>query len=741
MANKQVRPVSVDPFAPKAAPIEGLAAVPRSGGEADESILTDARRVAEAFNSFADEAAAVEGKRAGAAAGNDPSFRPSGSATIRGRAHDQAAIETYGQNLDAKLRTSLQETYEANKDNPAALKGALEALHTRMRGEDLFPEIEGRFNQQFTQLSIAYRNKAQSNFESQQQDAGKASLFANLTAIDTQTRRALTTLDPDDPAVEDLVRNGVDRQTALWKKAAGADAVTQASAELKIQGMRNEAWGAHVMARAGKLTTPEDVAAFAKKFETDFAAGKYEGKLDGGGFEVVRANLIKQQKQVMTAGDQAMKTLQASFDDWIKRDTGGFGPPEAEWNTLVAASKAIPDGDRVFAIADGKRKLAAVLRASSVDAGDAIVQRLREELRAGGGADSTKAALVKFGDDFVKEERKAFTSDQLGAAQRKGLIANVTPISFEDFAKDPAGTADALAAQIRDRVAQARAVGGTLARAPQFIRPEEKARLTEIVAEGGDKALTLAAAIVRGSGTDAPAVLKSISDDAPLLAQAGNIMVNGGSLQAARDAFEANRLKAIKGSRVPEPDSATFGKTLRDDLGQAFVLQGEDQGRVRAAATAIAEARLARGGIDPKSSQAGDIYKRAVQEAAGAVFVEGVQFGGVGSYKPGWWSSYKVALPPAVRADSFREVMRNIRDEDLPALGVPATFKSRDLHDAVPVAVRGPNGIGYRFAQGDPNSSDPRYLPDTSGKPFVLDFEAIAPKLRGRIPGAFIGGR
>jgi hypothetical protein len=113
----------------------------------------------------------------------------------------------------------------------------------------------------------------------------------------------------------------------------------------------------------------------------------------------------------------------------------------------------------------------------------------------------------------------------------------------------------------------------------------------------------------------------------------------------------------------------------------------------------------------------------------------------VASYKPGFWSSTKVPVPANVRADSFRDVIRSITDEDLKSLPVPpqsvdgGSYRARDIAGATPVWVRG----GYRFAMGDPLSSDPKFIRGADGNPFVLPFDKIS-QLGIRVPGAIRGG-
>ena len=340
----------------------------------------------------------------------------------------------------------------------------------------------------------------------------------------------------------------------------------------------------------------------------------------------------------------------------------------------------------------------------------------------------------------MADQRTELGRDPLGLAARKRIVPGIAPLDLALPAQGAAG-ADALAAQMRERTAQARAVGAEFGQQPVFLTPEEKARLGELAQAGGDPALTFAAAVVRGAGADAPAILAEIGGHAPVLAQAGNLLASGGDPQAARDALEAARLASeVKGATLPYVKPSRAAELARNGLGTAYVAHGEDQVRVVETAKAIAQTRVRRAGVAPDSSEAETIYGRALQEAAGGVFVDGEQFGGVSGYRQGFfqWNTPKVVVPAGVRADRFPDVIRAVTDADLAGLAETADgrpYRARDLHQATPVAVGG----GYAFAMGDPAGEDPRYIRGADGNPFVLDWRKFEPILRERAPGAFLG--
>lgn len=747
MPNKFGRSVPVNEFSPKGILPEGLPDVARPSGSHFEEAAAAADKVASAIGKIADQAAAVEGKRAGAAAGNEPAYRPTGGASIRARAFDESATKTYLHNLDARMMTDMQATYEKHQDDPAALGTALDDLHKRMAARDVFPEVQGSFNESFTKLANAYRRTAATRAESKARDQLLADSIASLSDINTTVKRQVAGLDPNAPETEIAIENGVKRTTSIYDDLAARGAITQVAAEKSRAATRNDAYGELVIRRAGALKTPDEIATFRKDFERDFAAGKYGKKLDGDGFDRVSAELVKLENGAATAARANQGALRRGFDSFVEREAAGLKPSADEWTALVVQASGVPDGDRMIALAAGKRQLASRLSASSVVEGDAMLQRLREEARTKGGSPD-HAELIKFGQKYLEEERKGLTTDQLGFAQKKGLIATVTPVDFEGFAtaEGPAAV-DAFAGQISGRVAQAQAVGTTLSRDAQYFRPEEKARLKEIVDHGGDRALALATAIVKGGGEAAPAMLHQIAPDAPKLAQIGAVLLDGGSLAAMRDALTPSHLEKTKGVKFKALDSRVEQPTASGTLGQSYLWAPGNGTRVRAVAEQIAQVRMMRENITSSDnpSRAKEIYERALKEATGAVFVGDTQYGGVTSYSTGWFgTSGKVIAPPGLRADRFGDAIGAITTDDLKALPRPPArpdgkeYSARDLQDALPVRA----GNGYAFARKNyVAGGDNQFILDKSGKPFVLDWADVEPKLRQRRPDLFLGGR
>lgn len=733
---------AVDPYKPHGILPDGLLPVARPDGSEDLQIANAANKVANTFGTIADEAAAHEGKAGGVVAGAEKDFRPTGSGTIRGKAYDDAAIKTYKDNLDASIRTDIQKVYEANKNDPAALTKGFDTLGEEYRAQHVFPEIAGEFNASFARLRMPYQNKALADVEERQKDERKGALIENITASQTFAARAAAA-DPTNPNTAIVVGGEATRMDKMIDEAVVNQTISaEQAAKLKITN-RNSITTRAASAQAESLKTPEEVAQYRVNARKLFSEGKFKG-LSADGFDELDGKLEQIQKAKKTEANAGETLLQKNVTDYVQRAADGFPLAADEWTRYASSAGAsTPKGQAILQEGEAKLQVATLLKGRSVEDGERLVSRMRAELGKDGATSERQADVLRFAEKYVQDQRKALNTDQLGLAERKGLVPAVAPIDFQGFGQsDDPNAAGVLAVQFRNRTSQARSVATEFQRAPQFLRPEEKDRLKEIVDRGGPKALALAGAIVKGADGDAPMILKEISDDAPLLAQAGNIIARGGSLSAARDAFQAGKIKAETGKELPGVSANVSSKAQRDEMGTAFSFQGADGGRIRATADAIARVRLDRGGVDPKSSDAEKIYKRALQEASGAVFVDNVQYGGVADYKPGYWNAYKVPVPDGIRADAFRDVVRSIRDTDLRELPVPPQsadgkpYSARDLSGAVPVAVKG----GYRFAMGDPTSNDPKFVRGADGSPFVYPFDNIQ-QLVTRVPGAFLGGR
>lgn len=755
MANRRGQNISVGgAFSPQPMLNSGVAPVAYADGS-NLRVEADAySRLANQLSNTADEFAIEEGRQAGVSAGNERDFRPTGGITLRARAFDRAAIDSYQDNLQADLRMDMASVYEqfvtlpASEQQPTRLAGMFAEVRQGYEANRVFDEIRGGFNNQWAVWETSYRKAAVDGWEARQRDQAQAATMSMLSASQTAVSRAIV-IGAENPETAALIENErISRQAAINAAVSRGDLSAVQGQQIlesaaKQDGLRLE------QARIGNLDTFEAIDAY----ETDFKARADAGRLDVLGDDgiLAAAGAIDARRNALrTEGVRLGTRAKSQLDDIVKRAEDGFDIPAEELAAARTAALQTPDGESVVRLAESKLMIAAGMRGRGPEEIERVATVMREQANVEG-ANPNAADLVRFTEGLAKSKRTALATDLVGQAERDRLVAP-TPLDIGS---------DAFAGQLGERLAAAKAAASTYGRPLQVLRPDERERLVALTQAGGDPALFVAEQIVAAAGPDAPTILKEVGGDAPALTMAGAILVNGGSRQAARDLFQAQAIKAIPGAKLmtlPPLDEAAI---INETVGTAFLEHIEDGQRVRASTREIAAVRIEQGRLDPVSSEAKAVFERALQEASGARFVDDRQYGGVGTVRPAGipiWGFREdlrqVVVPPGVDASRFGDLIQSITDEDLVGLpgipldeiavipGAPGTadgrpFRARDLHRATPVATKG----GYRFIVGDPGESPPRYVTTQDGQPFRLDWQAIEPKLRTRHPDAFLGGR
>jgi hypothetical protein len=356
-------------------------------------------------------------------------------------------------------------------------------------------------------------------------------------------------------------------------------------------------------------------------------------------------------------------------------------------------------------------------------------------LRAQGGMPKGDAELIKDARAALEARRTIVNTDPLLAAEREGRISQIAAIDFGRSAQELGGMVSA-------RVAQAEAVSEAYRRPPQYIRTDEKQAAKAILAKGGDKALELISGVVQGAGARAPAVLKEIADDAPAMAHAGQVLFQTGDRAFARQVAEAQQARTVPGAKPPTPAPEDVNTAMRETIGHALTgMSPDERERTRAAATLWAEAEFARRNMDPKASGAAEVIKEAVQRARGRTGSANDAFGGLTEIRAGGWGSTKVQVqaPSDVRPGMFQQVLGAITDDDIKGMSNPPVDAGGNPMPAKQVRrylpFLGPDG--YRFGAIDPITGIITPLKAKDGRPFTLDFDAMRPQLRERVPGAF----
>ncbi|OCC01844.1 hypothetical protein BA190_26900 [Labrys sp. WJW] len=392
MANRFTSPVRVSEFDPKAQPVGPLASVPRQteGSQTTSTVAGISAKLADKFSRLADQAAQVEGQRAGLAAGADPNFRPSGSMSIRGRAFDDAAVNVYSSNLTAKLGSDMADAFEANRDNPAGFAAAAEKIRQTYQKDHVFPEVAADFNHRWSGLQLAYRTKVGDNFKEKTNNEATANLVSDLDR--SQTSRAQIIAAGGANAAEQTDLSIAD-DTARINDMVKRYGMNPVVAQKLLIGIRHDNASALMVANASKLKTPEEVDAFSEKLKSDFGAGKIKD-LDGDAYDKLQGQLGRLATSMRTGQHTKANDLEKKFDDVLDRAGKGQAPTQAEMTGLALEAGTLGDAGMAM-LAKAQRRLLgsqAIALAPTVGAAQSWLRDREAGQRAGVGGIIREAA-------------------------------------------------------------------------------------------------------------------------------------------------------------------------------------------------------------------------------------------------------------------------------------------------------------------------------------------------------------
>jgi hypothetical protein len=668
-------------------------------------------------------------------------FRPSGRDSIYGRAYDEAGAKTYLQMVDNEMRSTTEQVFQKYKDDPVKLHQALGDLKGQLAKDHIFPQIQADFEVGYDRLANAYMGQARENLSRKAEAQDRADFIERTSQLETDQQKRLVSFDPasgeaanavaaDQAAIDDHYDDAVRRGILDPDDAAKAKIVSRRNAALGYYGKQAEGLDA------------DHVAAMRKEMTADFADGGIAG-LDGDGWSTLSTHLDKLERVKRSQTAREEKDFQKRGDAMALRLQQGLEIDPAELSKLMLDTSTTPGGKAIMQETFAKISAARSINDMTLPQASAHVAGLRKQY--GQDATASQARTLGFAEKMLAEKRKAITTDSVSYAEKQGIVP-ATPDLTE------AASPDDMSAIVQQRAQSAEDAAKELGVAPRYLKAGEALAVSKAIKANPGQGAAMAGALVAGAGDAAPQVLSEFGKDAPMIAEAGAIIAAGGSQRAAEDVIAGYGKdaggKTMKGLK---PDAAQ--QSFNGVVGTALAAQPEDALQIGRAAGAIARKRIAEDGLDPASDEALAVHDQAVQEAAGAVYDRGVQYGGFADTGGGWFTKpAKVWVPNEIRADRFDDVIAAVTDDDLAALkvqpkagighvasgrligggrvrqGAAATLKS-----ARPVAVNG----GFAFALGDPGGDDPQWIMGSDGKPFVLDVVALRDRLAPRVPGAF----
>lgn len=663
--------------------------------------------------------------------GSGGGFRPMAGNSIRAQAYNAAGTRTYLEMLDATMRQDIATVYDRFGEDPAELDRALDALHTVHQSEHVFPEIAGGYEVAFRRVAEPYRGQAARNLERRQEVENRAAFIARTEDMETSKARAIAEFDPDSEDAAGAIHAAQQAVDAHYDSAVARGIMDADDAEVAKVKSRQDAAARFYTKQAAALTSAEDVAALRETMRADFVAGKLDG-VDAGAWDAISSGLDRIERAKTAEARIARRALTRRGDQLADAVLAGADPMSADVSRFLLDAKTAPGGSEIAERTTARIEAAQALRSKTLPEAERYVRGLERDPAA------RESGLAGFARTAFDRTEKAVRNDPVGAAETIGLI-EPQPDLFGDGA-DLA----TVAGRVTARIDVAEAVAEHYGVAPRYLRAGEAKALRALGDSDPAAAAEIAGGLVSGAGPAAGKVLAELGTDAPSLLQAGMILAGGGSAAAARDVI-AGYGKGPDGNRLPTVKKEIRDAATADVYGDAYAGAPRDGAAIAAAAEAIAKARAVEAGIDPKSEDARLLYDRALQDAAGAVYENGVQYGGIAEVKRGGWlgSTHKTVVPSSIRADRFGDVIDAIRDQDLaeaaPYMSAPPVdpdgkpYPAADIKAARPVAVAG----GYRFAFGDPMSDDPQWIAGADGRPFVLSIDGMRDRLEPRAPGAW----
>lgn len=740
--NRQRRPVSFRRYQPRLTLQDGLLPVARDDGSLERELSNSFAGLSQNLGKQADRLAIDEGKRAGREAaanadltgeGDGSRFRPRNSFTLRGRGFNQAGETLYRQRLNAVLVEDVQKIEDEFGDDPAVLQERLDDLYKAHNDADnghVFDEIRPEYDLAFQKLSTAAirrsGKKRRAAIESELRDES----YRNRQTLTESLQRKLVTLDALDDASVEEIRATEGALIDEIRSARSNGVLSDHAASQQEQKVRSTTAQTFYVVQAQDFS-PEEIADYRDQLREDFASGGLEG-LDAAGFERVDRQLatVERQKEVATRRTQKEHLQQANK---IARSViEGFDFDPNDLTVLQVDAESDSETRDISRLALKQIEIAETIRDEPLASAKRTIVELRNGLSPG--ASEEDRALVSFAENALTSKETLLNRNPFNFAVNRGVIDAVDPLFTQDLGDS------SIEDRLARRVSQARTISETFDIPQRFLLPGEAQGFRQFL-DDPHQAAGFASAIIEAAGPDAPRFLAEVSKDAKELFQAGALLAAGGDPAAAAAVIAGYRKNADGKVRKQVPKAQRLQR-VDAIVGDALPQTSPDLLRIEQTAHAIARGRIDDQGIDLKSDEADEIYDEALQEAAGAVFDRGVQYGGFGKSRSGFLfgtRGRKVLVPNDIRTDRFPDLYEALTIEDLLKLDNPpetisgGNYTQRDLDHAELVTVPG----GFWLALGNPDSNAPRFIRGRDGQPFMLDFLALRDVLEPRVPGAY----
>lgn len=692
--------------------------------------------IATRLSQMADRAAEVDGAQAGAQAGLDPEFRPERDNTIRGRSFERAALRSVQISTESMMREELATAFDEAGSDPVAFQTRANEIRAA-RVETLPAEIRPALEAGFARQRFGYEREFVRQQQAVARDAERADLESILETSEVELGRLAYQLGLDDQADTILTDELADLQTKLLffgpREAFEFQGETVAADPDRAGALSLEdAMG--MMARAGDLVARNRVKgafsrlgglaeqkAFLGEFREDYATGDgVPAVMSLDEFE----SLEREMESDIRAGEAAARANRSMLDAQIREiraglreyrsyASDGLTPPPDVIAGFRAQAAALGDPGLIGEINDLARLTeiaGAAAKTSPIELQNEINRR-RSSVQDG--ASLKDASEIGTLEAVLTGMTSALNQDPMSYAIRAGVVPPI-PLLGED----------GLTLSLNGRAAAARVIESTYGVPGAMFTKPEMAQFEQIEAAGGAEMVTLAAELSTGLDANMLPVLEQISDRAPLLSHLVGLSRAGGAQRTIEAAARGQTLLAEK-----DGVSAGFDVEAREAAQKLLepILPGGDGARATIEQTARA-IYVGHKGLNAEFDM--DVFERSIQEAAGAVFAGGRQFGGIVSVGEGRFDGLKtsrVVLPSWIEADQAESVFQALTLEDYERAGGAPLYSDGS---PVPLDVLRESYLTtvapgrYRLSLRRPGSDDEMRLVSDAGD-YVLDLDRL----------------
>lgn len=696
------------------------------------------------INKSLDEQAIREGKAAGLKAGQQDDLVLKDDATLRGQAFNSVALQTFQGRMQIKILGEMNAAFTANKNDPSALAASFEEIReANLKGapDVAIPGINNLIDKQrLVGLEASGRIQEKNTLS-----ANRATAADQLTAQMRAIEQAAFTLDNEERN-SNMVLDGVDafRDTLISYGPRG---------EFEFNG---EVFPPDIN-RSG-VFRPEDMQRFMQKIEDGVVSNKVLGKFDRAGgiaakvavrdsirpawengeIDLSEGQLTSLENRIdadiraarveANAGNRALTNKVKSINSLVEK---GFDIKPEDWNIVQAEVTA--NGDPALAETLENAKALSLFQNQIVQLDPAslqtVVNKQRDQIAAEEGVGSLEQIRrLEVSEKLLVEMKRELGRDPISWGVRVGLIDN-EPIVLEG---------DQAADSMDRRRAQGHALAERYGIEPKFLTDEELSGLTGALPNMTvDQKLSIASTISIGFQDDANKILTRIADDNSSFAHVGGLVHGGsqGNVDVSKNILEGNLARVDQKNNIL-PGKIDLDGGFADVAGASLGAATKMRVNVIDAAKDIYTAKGLRIGLTADEFD-NDLWERSLNEAAGAVFVDGTQYGGFGDY-----NGAKIVLPRGMTQDDFDQRIGSVTDDkiksgvfgDIPRHADGTIATTDEIQDGFLISV----GDGLYGLALNADGTD-ILIGSIPGKAFTFDANKLRIDVKSPPPGSEIG--